>query len=186
MTSRTINNIQPRPATAHNMPVTRRVRFADELCHTSDRGTAQAAWIAHPSKPSKPTIRRQDNTAPHTIDGNVETTKVLVASPGQPAHAAYLVNARLAEQQAQKAMLIARSMQAEIRSHHGRIAQGKVPYLVHGEPAASTAAPASNTSKSLVKSTSSFLDVLKEPEILSVSMAWITDIFAAQQTASKF
>ena len=181
MTSSTINNIQPRPATAHNMPVTRRVRFADELCHTSDRGTAQAAWNAHPSKPSKPTIRRQDNTAPHAIDGNVETTKDFVASPDQPAHAAYLVNARLAEQQAQKAMLIARSMQAEIRSHHGRIAQGKVPYLVHGEPAA----PASNTSKSLVKSTSSILDVLKEPEILSVSMAWITDIFAAQQTASK-
>jgi hypothetical protein len=165
--------------TAHTMPVTRRVRFADESCHTSDRSTAQAAWNAHPSKP---TIRAQNNTAPHTIDGNVETTKDFAASPDQSAHAAYLVSARLAEELAQKAMLIARSMQAEIRSHHGKKAQGKVPHLVYGEPSA----PASHTSKSLAKSTSSILDVLKEPEILSVSMAWITDIFAAQQTASKF
>ena len=107
------------------------------------------------------------------------------AAPDQEATTEYLMNARLAEQRAKDAMLVARSMQAEIRIHHGRLSQteSQQSRTVAHRKHASYAAPISVPSK--IPSSASLLDVLKEQEIVTMSMAWITDIFAAQQSASK-
>jgi hypothetical protein len=108
----------------------------------------------------------------------VETNQGAPATLDRATNTEYLANARLAEQRAKNAMLVARSMQAEIRDHHGRLAQGTVSHQAHAKPAA-----AINMS-SKATAPASFLDVLKEQEIVTMSMAWITDIFAAQQTVS--
>eukprot|EP00291_Cryptomonas_curvata_P023467 CAMPEP_0172169822 /NCGR_PEP_ID=MMETSP1050-20130122/10922_1 /TAXON_ID=233186 /ORGANISM="Cryptomonas curvata, Strain CCAP979/52" /LENGTH=122 /DNA_ID=CAMNT_0012840929 /DNA_START=141 /DNA_END=509 /DNA_ORIENTATION=- len=117
----------------------------------------------------------QKRKIPSELNDTLVETKQ--ATSDREANAEHLVNARLAEQRAQNAMLVARSMQAEIRSHHGRLSKDKVPLQPHQKAAASINIP-SNTH-------ASFLDVFKEQEIVTMSMAWITDIFAAQQTASK-
>ena len=155
------------------MKSSRRVRFAEDYCRLSDRITSQS--ICNPRHPSEPAARTEENNAPHVNDAFVAE-----AIPDQEETTAeYLMNARLAEQRAKDAMLVARSMQAEIRSHHGRIAKGKVAHQPLEEPATLTNISSKTTTSTTV------LDVLKEQEIVTMSMAWITDIFPAQQTAAS-
>jgi hypothetical protein len=155
----------------------RRVRFAEDYnLSASDRSIhtpTRATWNSqHLPEISKHTTRTETCIAP-IIDGVAERKQGAAVIPDQKAVAEHIVNATIAEQRARDAMLVARSVQVEIRSHRGRLAKSTSNEKI--------ATPSlANKSK---KNTTSFFDILKEQDMLTAPMIWITDIFTAQQAA---
>jgi hypothetical protein len=92
----------------------------------------------------------------------------------------HLVNVRLAEQRAHDAMMMARSMQADIRNNNARLqsfGQGVKTSCTPKSPIISASKPITSPVKH-ADALHDYFDLLKDQSIVAVPVAWITDVFS--------
>jgi hypothetical protein len=155
------------------MPSDRRVRFADDFPLSSDQ-PAQAA--------QGPVQNSQSNSHPPHLH-NIEAKGEIGATNLEASlRAEHLVNVRLAEQRAHDAMMLARSLRADIRSNNAKQQSSGRFMKNDGPPKTKTILHPSDTR--LVTKTETregplldYFEILKNQSIMTVPVAWVTEVF---------
>ncbi len=145
----------------------RRVRFADDPLETTDRVPRAVLQTAQTYQPSSQCEHPEVIETPPWERAVLETSK----------RAEHLVNIRLAEQRAHDAMMKARSMQAEIRSNNARVHRFGEEVKNNGRTKSQTKPTETQLIECTGKQGDLFFNISKDQNIMTLPMAWITDVF---------
>ena len=147
----------------------RRVRFAqdyDTPSSPSDQDTLALPRLARSSQTS----------SKHTHTEFVEHQREEYIAH-ETSRTEHLENVRLAAQRAHDAMMLARSMQADIRSSNAKFQRYGHGVKSQGAPLSPRKPSAAQLITSTEKHANPLPDDWKEHDIISVPMAWINDVF---------
>ncbi len=150
------------------MPSDRRVRFAEDNHKSSERRAAP-----RPFQTSQSALQSQP---PVIVDSQLGEESDFDTS----SRAEQILNIHLAHQRGHDAMMLARSMQTDIRSNNERLQRFGTDVKNESWPKSRSLESDTKLIRSTEKHTDPkryYFDFLKDNDIMSVPVAWITDIF---------
>jgi hypothetical protein len=142
----------------------RRVRFAEDSRKSPNQATLAAPQPARTLDSSSPPLH------PDFVEARCEERAALEALRTK-----HLENASLAAQRAHDAMMLARSMQFDIRSSNAKLQKFKKSVENQGTPQPPSATQRTTSCKE--NHTFLNLDIKRENDLMSMPMAWIADVF---------
>ena len=151
----------------------RRVRFAEDPRTLADQFTPAAPQTARISKSTSQPPQQEFIESQHE---ETEATRAFETS-----RAEQLDNARLAAQRAHDAMMLARSMQADIRNCNAKLDRFGHNAQIQGKGPSPTKTSTTQPSSQLITRKDMYAgprpELWREPDVISVPMTWIADLF---------
>jgi hypothetical protein len=107
----------------------------------------------------------------------IENQREKAAAHERSLRSAHLENVRLAAQRAHDAVMLARSMQADIRNGNAKLQKSEQVIRSEGTPQVHTESAVTQSMPSTEKRDGPLLlDILKEQDIVAVPIAWISNM----------
>ena len=148
------------------MSTNRRVRFAEDSHMSSDQATRSAPRYARTALSSSPP------SCSESIESHFEERVMIETSRIE-----HLENARLAAQRAREAMIMAKSVQADIRNSNAKLHKIEKDTKNQCTPSSQAKPPATQLNITKEKHAGPKpQNYYKEQNIISVPMAWIADV----------